>query len=152
MMQAVGMWLASVLVPLGGMRLTLTIVVRDRHGPERQAFCPNLVPEDFSLTHGPMAYPPYRLRVCWSRVSALMVRNSCIQLNPGARTVAFLGHHRLSCPTSATPLQHCFPRDYLRAHRMFLGRYFGGLLCGPKSRLVRRLPSAPKPTHGLSDD
>lgn len=47
-MQAVGMWLASVLVPLGGMRLTLTIVVRDRHGPERQAFCPNLVPEDFS--------------------------------------------------------------------------------------------------------
>jgi hypothetical protein len=42
MMQQVGVWLAAVLDALGGMRLNLAVVVRDRQSPERQAICPTL--------------------------------------------------------------------------------------------------------------
>lgn len=42
MMQAVGMWLAAVLVDLGSMRLALAVVGTDRQSPERQTICPTV--------------------------------------------------------------------------------------------------------------
>jgi hypothetical protein len=76
MMQAVGVWLAVVLVALGAMRLNLAVVVRDRQSPERQTICPTL-----SLTPSSML---------WSQFSALVVTTDALEPIPNARTMTWL--------------------------------------------------------------